>query len=466
MDSTALSLYRASFCTQEGQRQAFDALFQRYIVGDELGQVRAALDTVVSNGNMPASAVAFVYSFLFPSTQFNDDDDSELMLAFCAALLVQDFRGDVIKRQRLNWDRHVKSLRRQGLFRRFYRMSYEAFCILLELLRPALSINATKSMNRTSNQDPIGPELILHCTLRFLAGASYLDVMVHTGISKPAFYTCVYKGLDAICGCQDLDLKMPRTLTEFHDAAFAFQQMSLDGRLNGCIGALDGWLCRIKVPSQSETMNVSSYFSVHYQCYGVNVQATCDANCRFTSISILCPGGSGDSKAFAASSLQQFVSTLPRGFYVVADNAYTLSDTLLIPYSGVDKADPSKDVFNFYLSQLRIRIEQALGFLVNSWRIFKRPLEVKLFRVGHIVQACARLHNFCINNRDEKIPIISQQDPDHYSSNFEEFLPPAQTLTTARARRCAVREAIRAQLAADGCRRPQFNLDRNSARYQ
>ncbi len=100
-----------------------------------------------------------------------------------------------------------------------------------------------------SNQDPIGAELTLHCTLRFLAGASYLDVMMHT-------------------------------------------------------------------------CNVGSYFSGHYQSYGVNVQATCDAECRFTSISILCPGGTGDSKAFAASYLHQYVSSLPQGIYLVGDNAY------------------------------------------------------------------------------------------------------------------------------------------------
>ncbi len=32
---------------------------------------------------------------------------------------------------------------------------------------------------------------------------------------------------------------------------------------------------------------------------------TCDADCQFTSISILCPGGTGDSRAFAASYLHQ-----------------------------------------------------------------------------------------------------------------------------------------------------------------
>jgi hypothetical protein len=35
--------------------------------------------------------------------------------------------------------------------------------------------------------------------------------------------------------------------------------------------ALDGWLFQIKVLGTNETPNMSSYFSGHYQCYGVNV---------------------------------------------------------------------------------------------------------------------------------------------------------------------------------------------------
>jgi hypothetical protein len=124
------------------------------------------------------------------------------------------------------------------------------------------------------------------------------------------------------------------SLTEMHDAANAFKELSLDGRLNGCIVSLDGWLCRSKVLSASDTMNVGSYFSCHYQSYGVNVQATYDADCWFTLISILCPGGTGDSKAFATSYVHQHVSALPQGLCLAADNAYTLSDTVLIPYCG------------------------------------------------------------------------------------------------------------------------------------
>jgi hypothetical protein len=93
-------------------------------------------------------------------------------------------------------------------------MSYEAFMKPLDFLRPVLAIICRKSMNRTSNQTPIGPELILNYTLRYLAGASYLDVLAHTGISRTFFNASVYKGIDAICGCDELAFKMPMTLSE------------------------------------------------------------------------------------------------------------------------------------------------------------------------------------------------------------------------------------------------------------
>jgi hypothetical protein len=37
------------------------------------------------------------------------------------------------------------------------------------------------------------------------------------------------------------------------------------------------------------------------------------------------------------------------------------------------------NVFNFHLSQLRIKIEQLFGLLVNKWRVFKKPPEFVQF---------------------------------------------------------------------------------------
>jgi hypothetical protein len=94
------------------------------------------------------------------------------MLALSVALLIKNVRGNVINRQRLNWRSHVKSLKRQGFFQIYYRMSFSAFSKPLNLLREDLRVDTKKFRNRTSYQDPIGPEMILHCTLHYLSGGS------------------------------------------------------------------------------------------------------------------------------------------------------------------------------------------------------------------------------------------------------------------------------------------------------
>jgi hypothetical protein len=66
-----------------------------------------------------------------------------------------------------------------------------------------------------------------------------------------------------------------------------------------------------------------SYFSGHYQYYGVNVKATCNAYCHFTSLFVICPGGTSDCKAFYATNLDKLASHPPDDFFVVADNAFT-----------------------------------------------------------------------------------------------------------------------------------------------
>jgi hypothetical protein len=65
--------------------------------------------------------------------------------------------------------------------------------------------------------------------------------------------------------------------------AEGFQQKSTgDGAMNGCVGALDGFLLRLKAPLPEQCCgNVSAYYSGHYYCYGRNLQAVCISNCCF-----------------------------------------------------------------------------------------------------------------------------------------------------------------------------------------
>ena len=98
----------------------------------------------------------------------------------------------------------------------------------------------------------------------------------------------------------------------------------------------------------------------------------------------------------------KFWDLLPVGYFLVGDNAYVLQDELIVPSFGNQLVGTARDVFNFYRSQLRIKIEQVFGFVVMKWRILKAPLEGGLAKHGFTIQCCMVLHNYVILERFRK----------------------------------------------------------------
>ena len=114
------------------------------------------------------------------------------------------------------------------------------------------------------------------------------------------------------------------------------------------------------------------------------------------------------------------MDSLPMGWYGVGDAAYTLSEHLLTPFTGVGRLDPAHDAFNYYLSQLRIRVEMAFGRLVNMFRILNDTIVGSMERVSAILTACTRLHNFIIREDKPFTKTFATADDE-----FESFdLPP------------------------------------------
>jgi hypothetical protein len=136
----------------------------------------------------------------------------------------------------------------------------------------------------------ITAELILHCTLCYLSGGLVYDIRVTEGI------LCI-----SINACPSLSIMFPSMLQDLSVSTDEFSKLNSHGIMSGCVAALDRWLCQTHVPSAIEVRKVKSYFSGHDQCYGLNVQATCDAKCKFISLSVFCPGSNSDSKAFMPS---------------------------------------------------------------------------------------------------------------------------------------------------------------------
>ena len=124
----------------------------------------------------------------------------------------------------------------------------------------------------------------------------------------------------------------------------------------------------------------------------------CDHNLRFLCICVAGPGKYNDLRAFdRCGKLKTWLHTLPPGYFVVADNAYPLSEKILVPFKGRQKEETYNSSYNFYLSQMRIRIEMAFGRITTKFRIMRSRMSCNLSTQSQIINAVCRLHIFVID---------------------------------------------------------------------
>jgi hypothetical protein len=84
---------------------------------------------------------------------------------------------------------------------------------------------------------------------------------------------------------------------------------------------------------------------------------------------------------------------LPPNSVIVGDDAFPLRTNLLKPYSRVILTLKQR-VFNYRLSRARIMVENAFGILASRFRVFGKPIEVKVETVDIKVKASCVLHNW------------------------------------------------------------------------
>ena len=88
---------------------------------------------------------------------------------------------------------------------------------------------------------------------------------------------------------------------------------SANGILRGHIGPLDGWFVITDMPF--DVPHQIDYRSGHYQRYGLNVQAICDAYLRFIYFTVVGPVNMNDAKAFRRLlGLQKWLESLEPRF--------------------------------------------------------------------------------------------------------------------------------------------------------
>ena len=194
-----------------------------------------------------------------------------------------------------------------------------------------------------------------------------------------------------------------------------FQEIEKDfferWNMPNCIGAVDGKHVHIQAPKYSG----SEYFN-HKKSFSLVLLAVCDAKYRLTMVDIGAAGCNHDSTVFKNSCLgMAFMnggieipppkclpnSTTRLNHFIVADQAFPLSKSIMRPYPGRDLS-VTKRVFNYRLSRARRTIENAFGILVQRWRLLRKPIIANISTCENIVKATVVLRNFLMDDEEQQ----------------------------------------------------------------
>ena len=333
-------------------------------------------------------------------------------------------------------------------FRLFFRMSKGLFRLLCDEIVGLIGIGEFKSeefLNEMMDSDDprcrrmmvaneattggfICGEIKLATTIRILGGCSPMAMAIMFDFSFATAYKIfkhvISNWLSHESFCPIDGVKYCSDDNHMKSVALQFCESSL-GIINGCIGALDGWIVKVQKPLKSDGVNNPQSFYSRKGYYGVNVQAICDKNKKILFRSILSRGAEHDSTAFKNSSLykwllQHWESMAQKGYYFIGDTAYGLRSFLLTPYDDTMHGS-AEDNYNFFHSSSRISIECAFGEINLRWGIFWRALKFPLKMNCKIIDVCMRLHNFIVDHRNRNDNFSTSLDREIFDDDCRRF---------------------------------------------
>lgn len=131
----------------------------------------------------------------------------------------------------------------------------------------------------------------------------------------------------------------------------------------------------------------------------MNFKHILNVNSRF-------PGSTHDSHVWRMSAVRQHLCNTYRNSkeWLLGDSGYPLEPWLLTPFSNPNNDD--YQMFNKVHSKARSTVERAIGILKGRWRCLckQRNLHYKPPVCSKIINACATLHNICIQ-MDDYLPV-------------------------------------------------------------
>ena len=309
-------------------------------------------------------------------------------------------------------------------------------------------------------QEGFTSKVRLAITLRFLAGASYIDIQDVWGcpVADPKkIYRIIYGIVDIV----NIVLQLPGVPFDNKEEAVKVSQSFsrlTQNKFVGAIGAIDGFLLALHDP-KSAVKDSAHYYS-RKGFFALNLQVVCDGHRRVLWASCNSPGATHDSRAFERSDLFASCSQSDMmrewGFFLVGDSAYVSAPWMVTPFSAA-VPNTVEDAFNYCQSRTRISIECTFGELTQRWGFLWRPSRLKLHRTVAVVNALFRLHNLCVEDRAADAIAESATDLGLTYGADDNFGAVAAAVPAKRAvggdKKCAVRANLAKALWDHGLRR-------------
>lgn len=184
-------------------------------------------------------------------------------------------------------------------------------------------------------------------------------------------------------------------------------------KLPKCIGYVDGSLIKL---DEAPSVDHESYYT-RKQFYAIQLQATCDNNCRIRNLFVGYPGSVHDARVFSNSEIgrhpEKFFS---EGQYIGGDSAYAISENLVAPFKRNSTTANASDraAFNTYFSSYRVKIECVYGILKETFASLK-SLRVRVNGAEGHELACKWITACCI-----LFNILRESFDDH---DFDHMVP-------------------------------------------
>ena len=240
-------------------------------------------------------------------------------------------------------------------------------------------------------------------TLSYLSQESgYLHTASLFGIAKSTAIKVINSILDIIIAISPQVIKFPGTEGVWKQIGNEFEA---NCGFPDVAGAVDGTIFQIERPFDYDGWICRKGFAA------INMQATVDSQGRFMEYSVRA-GSCSDKNVWKMSSIGRMAnSIIPKMMHFLGDAGYTLSSSLLTPYTIYPDMPRDEKTYNYLHSRSRIVIEQAFGGLKGRWRILKRTLNMKTpASCARTIVACMVLHNLTIDIGDD-VQLDDRIDP-------------------------------------------------------